>query len=60
MWSRTVNTEEEAFETLKRHHCNTIIRKVKVTRDKKTIITTQWYDFLDKCWRDNDNNRLKY
>lgn len=59
-WSKTCGTEKEAFDVLKKLGGNTIIRKVRATRGKKTVITTHWYDFIDKCWRDNDYNRLAY
>lgn len=56
-WEHRCDTESEAFEYLKAHNGNTLYRKVK-TADGKRIVT-HWYDFIDQCWK-HDNEPLPY
>lgn len=56
-WEHRCDTESEAFKYLKAHNGNTLYRKVR-TADGKSIVT-HWYDFIDQCWK-HDNEPLPY
>lgn len=56
MWEETCKTEAEAWDILKTGGGNTLERKVK----QDGQICCHWYNFTEKCWVGDDNEKLPY